>query len=125
VGSLQVSVSTEGRGGGCCALVSLAGQAGIADCMWLRHLLELQTSRGPARMVVDLSRLSAMDWWVALMLSWAARVVSRRGGTLMLAAPQPAVTDMLKSADTEQIMPIYRSVRAATATCPYQCRTAG
>lgn len=103
---LQASVSTRECCSGCCAVVSLAGQAGIADCGWLRRLLELQSSHRLTRVVVDLSGLSAMDWWVALMLSWAVRVLARRGATLTLAAPQPAVADTLKSAGIEHIMPI-------------------
>lgn len=122
---LQASVSIKECGGGCCAFVSLAGQVGIADCGWLRHLLELQSTRRPYRVVVDLSGLSAMDWWAALMLSWAGRVVARRGGALMLAAPQPAVADTLKSAGVEQIMPVYSSACMATTTCPDRGRVAG
>lgn len=82
---------------GPCAEVSLAGRAAITDCAWLRVLLELQAAQGPGRLVIDLSRLSSMDWWVALMLAWAGRVVSRRGGELVLASPQPAVARLLDS----------------------------
>lgn len=83
---------------GACAVVFLAGQAGITDCGWIRLLLGQEASRGPRHVVVDLSRLSSMDWWVALMLTWAGRVVSRRGGVLTLAAPQPAVARLLRAA---------------------------
>ncbi len=98
-GGLEFSVSAlECDGAGPCAVVSLAGRAGIGDCAWVRLLLERQAVQGPARMVVDLSRLSSMDWWVALILLWAGRVVSRRGGELVLASPQPAVARLLKAA---------------------------
>ncbi len=80
---------------GPCAVVSLTDRARIADCGWLRLLLELQAAQGQGRLVVDLSRLSSMDWWVALILTWAGRVVSRRGGELVLACPQPAVARLL------------------------------
>ena len=83
---------------GPCAVVSLAGRAGITDCGWLRLLLELQAAQGQGRLVVDLSRLSSMDWWVALILVWAGRVVSRRGGELVLASPQPDVARLLAAA---------------------------
>jgi anti-anti-sigma factor len=78
-----------------CAVVSLTGRAGIADCRWLRLLLELQAEQGKGRLVVDLSRVSSMDWWVALILNWIGRVVSRRGGELVLVSPQPAVARLL------------------------------
>lgn len=45
--------------------------------------------------MVDLSRVSSMDWWVALILNWLGRVVSRRGGELVLASPQPVVARLL------------------------------
>ena len=125
MGPLQASMSVKECDNGCCVVMSLAGQAGIADCEWLRQLLELQSSRRLSRVAVDLSRLSAMDWWAALMLSWAGRVIGRRGGTLMLAASQPAVADTLKSAGIEQIMPVYSSACMATAPCPDRGRVAG
>ena len=87
---LSASV-VEYAGGVPCAVLSPAGRAGIADCAWIRLLLERQAEQGPGRLVVDLSLISSMDWWAALIVIWAGRVVSRRGGVLMLAAPQPAV----------------------------------
>jgi anti-anti-sigma factor len=95
------------------AVVSLAGRAGIGDCAWIRLLLERQAEQGYRRVVVDLSRLSSMDWWVALILIWAGRVVSRRGGVLMLAAPQPAVARLLTAAGASKAVVICASVRQA------------
>jgi anti-anti-sigma regulatory factor len=99
--------------GGHCAVVSLAGQVGIADCAWIRLLLERQAEQGPGRLVVDLSWLSAMDWWVALILTWAGRVVSRQGGVLMLAAPQPAVARQLNAAGAPKAVVMCASVQQA------------
>jgi anti-anti-sigma regulatory factor len=94
-------------------VVVLAGRAGIADCGWLRLLLDRQAEHGPGRVVVDLSRLSGMDWWVALILTWAGRVVSRRGGVLMLAAPQPAVARLLHAAGAPKAVALCASVQQA------------
>jgi anti-anti-sigma factor len=99
--------------GGHCAVVSLAGRAGIGDCAWIRPLLERQAEQGYERVVVDLSRLSSMDWWVALILIWAGRVISRRGGVLMLAAPQPAVAQLLEAAGASKAVVMCASVRQA------------
>ena len=96
-----------------CAVVSLAGRADIGDCAWIRPLLERQAEQGYERVVVDLSRLSSMDWWVALILIWAGRVVSRRGGVLMLAAPQPAVAQLLMAAGASKTAVMCASVRQA------------
>lgn len=96
-----------------CVVVSLAGRAGIADCAWLRLLVERQAEQGPGRVVVDPSRLSAMDWWVALILTWAGRVASRRGRVLMLAAPQPAVARVLTAAGAPKAVVMCASVQQA------------
>lgn len=97
-----------------CTVVSLAGQAGIGDCGWIRRLLELQAAQGYSRVVVDLSRLSSMDWWVVLILTWAGRVVRRRGGVLVLASPQPEVARLLNAADASNV---YYDVQRASGTC--------
>jgi anti-anti-sigma regulatory factor len=73
----------------------LAGRAGISDATWFRQLLELPQAQGYGRIVLDLFRLSSSDWWAALILLWVGRMISRRGGTLALACPQPAVARLL------------------------------
>lgn len=103
---------------GTCAVVSLAGRAGIGEPAWFRQLLELQAAHGKSRIVIDLSRLSSMDWWVALMLLWVGRVVSRRGGTLVLVSPQPAVARLLKAADAWQVVAVCQSVKQACGMLP-------
>ena len=94
-------------------MVSLAGRAGIGDCAWIRMLLERQAEQGHERVIVDLSRLSSMDWRVAFILIWAGRVVSRRGGMLMLAAPQPAVARLLNAAGAPKSVMMCASVQQA------------
>ncbi|HYX59286.1 MAG TPA: STAS domain-containing protein [Streptosporangiaceae bacterium] len=109
----ELLVSAREYDGGGCPVVSLAGRAGIDDCAWIRLLLEQQAEHGHERMVVDLSRLSSMDWWVALILIWTGRVVSRRGGMLILAAPQPAVARLLNAVGTPKAVVMCASVRQA------------
>jgi len=96
-----------------CVVVSLAGRAGIGDCSWIQLLLERQAEQGYGRVIVDVSRLSSMDWWVALILIWASRVVSRRGGVLMLAAPQPAVERLLNAVGASKAVVMCASVQQA------------
>ena len=121
----ELSVSAlEYERGGPCAVVSLAGQAGIADCAWIRLLLDFQAAQaaqGRGRLVVDLSRLSSMDWWVALILIWVGRVVSRRGGVLVLASPQPAVARLLNAAGAPKAVAMCDTVQQASggvSACP-------
>ncbi len=101
-----------------CAVVSLAGAAGVGDGAWFRQLLELHATREPQRLVVDLSRLSSLDWWAALMLLWVGRVVSRRGGTLVLASPQPAVARLLHAAGASRGVAVYQSAQQAHGSLP-------
>jgi hypothetical protein len=77
---------------GCCAVMSLSGRASIEDCTWFRQLLRVHAVRGPGRIMVDLSRLSSMDWWAAQILLWVGQVVSRQGGALEVAYARPSVT---------------------------------
>jgi anti-anti-sigma factor len=98
------------------AVVWLTGQASIADSGWIRLLLELQARQRQGRLVVDLSRLSSMDWWVALTLTWASRVVSRRGGALVLANPQPAVARLLDAAGVPGVAAMSDDVQPAGGT---------
>ena len=55
-----------------------------------------------------------MDWWVVLILTWAGRVVRRRGGVLVLASPQPEVARLLSAADASNV---YYDVQRASGTC--------
>jgi anti-anti-sigma factor len=105
-------------GGGSCAVVSLAGQASIGDCAWFQQLLELQAAQEPTRIVVDLSRLSSMDWWATLILLWVGRVIGRRGGSLVLASPQPAVARALSTAGASQVVRVHHSVQQAVSSQP-------
>jgi anti-sigma B factor antagonist len=111
---LEISArQIEPGAGGPYVIVSVSGKAGIEDSAWFRQLLEVQAAGGAARMIIDLSRLSSMDWWAALILLWVARVMHRRGGKLMLAGPRPAVARMLRSAGAHQVVPVYETVQQA------------
>jgi anti-sigma B factor antagonist len=105
----------------------VSGRAGVEDGAWFRRLLEVQAAgAAPTRIIVDLSRLSSMDWWAALILLWVARVMYRRGGALMLASPRPAVAALLRSTGAHQVVPVYdtvrQAIRAATAQQPGSTR---
>lgn len=96
-----------------CAVVSLAGRVGITDAAWFHQLLELPEAQGPGRVILDLSRLSSIDWWAVLILLWVGRIVRRRGGTLVLASPQPAVARLLKASGAGQAVAVCQSVPQA------------
>ena len=106
---LSVSALAHDRDG-TCAVVTLAGRAGIADAGWFRQLLDLPEAHESGRIILDLSRLSSIDWWAALILLWVGRMVSRRGGTLVLASPQPAVARLLATAGAPRSSPCTRTL---------------
>lgn len=113
--AVDLVVREAGPGaGGPCTILSVSGRAGAGYGPWYRRLLEVQAAERPAHMVVDLSRLSSMDWWAALTFMWVAGVVHRRGGTLVLAAPRPAVATLLRSAGVQQVIPVYDTVEQVT-----------
>jgi anti-anti-sigma factor len=125
-GSANVSVSApEYYDGGSLAVVSLAGQAGIEDGAWFRQLLQLPATQGQGRIVIDLSGLSAIDWWAALILLWVARVICRRGGVLVLASPRAAVARLLNTVDALHVVAVYDSVQQAAGTLVIDRQPAG
>jgi anti-anti-sigma factor len=123
---LELSVSPlEHDAVGPCSVVSLAGKANIGDYAWVELLLGLQAAHGCRRLVVDLSRLSSMDWWVALLLLWASQVVSRRGATLILASPQPAVARMLNAAGQPGARVMHETAGDTDAKAPVSVSVPG
>jgi len=118
-GQLSFAISASalpGHGpGAACTVVSLVGRISVKECEWSRWLLRLDAAQGPGRLVVDLSRLSAMDWWTALMFSWVGRVVSRRGVMLVLASPQPTVARLLNALDVHEVVAVYDGIQSVQA----------
>lgn len=51
-----------------------------------------------------------------LILLWAGRMVSRHGGSLVLASPQPPVARLLKAVGATRAVAVYQSVQQAVAT---------
>ena len=98
---------------GTCAVVAMTGRAGLADAARFRQLLELPEARESGRIILDLSRLSSIDWWAAPILLWVGRKVSRRGGTLVLASPQPAVARLLTAAGAARVVTVRQSAQQA------------
>jgi anti-sigma B factor antagonist len=96
-----------------CAVVSLAGRVDVTDAAWFHQLLDLPEAQGSGRVILDLSRLSSIDWWAVLILLWVGRIVRRRGGTLVLASPQPAVARLLNASGAGQAVAVCPSVLQA------------
>jgi anti-anti-sigma factor len=106
VSTLSMSVTTTQRAGGeAYSMVTLAGQADVGNSGQLREILVLESVRAHRKVLVDLSRVSSMDWWTALILLWIGQVLTRRGGSLTLTSPQPEVAGLLDYADVHGVLP--------------------
>ena len=120
--SLEVYLATtRPPGGEPSPLVVLAGHAQIGDSAQLREILLADNGQVHRRVLVDLSGLSSMDCWTALILRWIARVLFRRGGSLTLTSPQPEVAVMLHYAGARDLLrstPRTTGVVRATVTSP-------
>jgi anti-anti-sigma factor len=110
---MTVPAGRQLAGGGRCVVVPLAGRVDIAGSGRLRGLLELEAAQARGLILLDLSRVTSMDWWAALILLWVARVVARRGSCLALVSPRPEVARVLRQAGASAQLPVYESIADA------------
>lgn len=81
----------------------------------LREVLDAEVAKQPRTMIIDLSRLRFMDSSALHVVLRANRVMDRQGGVLALASPREPVAKMLRLTAADQLIPVYPSVREATA----------
>jgi anti-anti-sigma factor len=111
-GPLAVSVSARES----YTLVSLDGEADVTVRGRLRAALTAQAAARTPRLVVDLSGLSFIDASCLQVLWRVSRMAREAGGTLGLAAPQPAVARVMALWGADQIIAVHDSVaKAVTA----------
>jgi anti-anti-sigma factor len=108
---LRISV-TAGTGH---TLVTLAGECDLNTGRPLRDVLTSEVSRGARRLIVDLTSLTFMDSTGLQVLLSTRSVLAVRGGTLMLAAPQPVVARILELTGANQVIPVYGRLEDALA----------
>jgi anti-sigma B factor antagonist len=112
---LAASVSTAESDGGPYTLVELSGEADATNCERLRQVLEAEVARAPRTLVIDMERLRFMDSSALHVILQATRALDRRGGVLALARPTERVARMLHLTATNQLIPVYSTVREAVA----------
>jgi anti-sigma B factor antagonist len=112
---LAASVSTAESDGGPYTLVELTGEADVTNCESLREVLDAQVSRAPRTLVIDMERLKFMDSSALHVILQATRALDRQGGVLALARPTETVARMLHLTATDQLIPVYPTVREAVA----------
>jgi len=81
----------------------------------LRDVLDAEAAKQPRTMIIDLSGLRFMDSSALHVILRANRVLDRQGGVLALASPREPVAKMLRLTAADQLIPVYPSVREATA----------
>ena len=112
---LTTSVATVESDSEPYTLVELTGEADVTNSDALREVLDAEVAKQPRTMIIDLSGLRFMDSSALHVILRANRVMDRQGGVLALASPREAVAKMLRLTAADQLIPVYSSVREATA----------
>jgi anti-sigma B factor antagonist len=112
---LTTSVATVESDGEPYTVVTLAGEADVTNSDALREVLEAEVARQPRTMILDLGDLRFMDSSALHVILRANRMMDRHGGVLALASPREPVAKMLRLTAADQLVPVYPTVRDATA----------
>ncbi|HXJ26946.1 MAG TPA: STAS domain-containing protein [Streptosporangiaceae bacterium] len=112
---LTTSVATVESDSEPYTLVELTGEADVTNSDALRDVLDAEAAKQPRTMIIDLSGLRFMDSSALHVILRANRVLDRQGGVLALASPREPVAKMLRLTAADQLIPVYPSVREATA----------
>jgi stage II sporulation protein AA (anti-sigma F factor antagonist) len=99
-----LDITVEAGEGG--PVVRLSGEADVSVATRLSDALSAQVSGGARHMTVDLSGLRFADSASIQVLVEAHLALKRRGGTLVLANPQPLVTRTLVLLGIDQVIPV-------------------
>ena len=112
---LTTSVATVESDSEPYTLVELTGEADVTNSDALREVLDAEVAKQPRTMIIDLSGLRFMDSSALHVILRANRVMDRQGGVLALASPREPVAKMLRLTAADQLIPVYPTVREATA----------
>ena len=108
---LTASVTVEGS----YILVELAGEADVTGIQALNALLEAETSKRPALLIIEMSALRYMDSAALHTILRAHLVLAKAGGRLALVSPRDAVARVLHMTEADQVVPVYASISDAAA----------
>lgn len=106
---LSVSAHSE-RG---CVIAALSGELDITGAPALREQLLALLSPGTGRLVIDLSRVSLADASGLAVLVGTGRRAGLLGGFVRLAAPTPAVAEVLRVTGLHRQLDVFPTVQAA------------
>jgi anti-sigma B factor antagonist len=94
-------------------LVELAGEADIVGSETLHAVLEAETRRRPALLIIEMSALRYMDSAALQAIVRANLALARNGGRLALVRPHENVARVLEMTEVDQMVPVYASVAEA------------
>ena len=96
-------------------LIHLAGRLDLEGCKRIDLKFATLTAIDRRTVVVDLSAVQFMASLGLATLVSGARILSARGGRMLLAGPQGAVARVLDVAMTRELIPIFEDVPLALA----------
>ncbi len=108
---IELKIRTTSAGGG--SIVHLIGEVDLRTSPSLRSRLMHLLQDNPARIVVDLTRVSYMDSSGVGTLVEAKRLVERKGGQLVLAGLQPRVRSVFEITQLHTFFRIVNTVDEA------------
>jgi anti-anti-sigma factor len=87
-------------------VVMLSGEADLTGAARLDALIAGQLATGTWQLTVDVSGLRFADSASIRVLALAARTLTKRGGSLVLLDPQPAIAKVLTLLGVDQLLTI-------------------
>ena len=111
--TLTASVTVHDSGPAPYTLVTLAGEADITGSATLHGVLDAETGKRPALLVIEMSALRYMDSAALQAIVRANLALNRAGGRLALVSPHANVARVLQMTEVDQLVPVYPTVAAA------------
>jgi anti-sigma B factor antagonist len=108
VSTLQISVEAGEAG----PVIVLCGEADLMSAAELSDALTAQVTGRAQHLTVDLSGLEFADSASVRALVLAGQTLRERGGTLVLAHPQPAVARLLSLLGVDQMITVQAETNA-------------
>lgn len=100
------------RAGDCGPVITLAGETDLTSADQLELLITAQLSDGIRQLTIDVSDLQTADVASVRKLMLAARVMTARGGNLVVLNPQPSVARVLALLDVDEAVTIRHQHRS-------------
>ena len=96
--------------------INLAGRMDTQGAQAIDLKFTALTATEAAKVVVDFSQVSFLASIGVRTLVMSARALARRGGSMVLASPQPLVEDVLRLGGIDMLIPVFADVQSACAS---------